>query len=432
MKAHVHCDQAQHRGKHKMTNTSEIRASWEQQPDNFPDFLGDNPDLFPIIESGQKRENETLVQDFSQKIQKKLRQKPKEKERLKQWEQELEPELEQDFMDFLKREHILSLSVWMSPELLQAFKCETKRFVNKVREFDEALSLAQIWQTLRNYFIYAMIVDMQGEKQNAGNPILAYSLLYPYTDNYIDDKEIPRPEKERYNRMIALKLKGKTAMPQNPLEEKTCCLLDMILEAYDGAARTKVAETLLELLEAQNCSIGQQKANVTEGQILEISMRKGSTSVLADYLFATKNWTEYEESFYLKFGFLLQLVDDLQDIEEDRNSGSHTLMTEAEKHRELEQRVNQLLWFTWNVIRKFEPVNPDLKRFALKYCVEISLLTTAMSPQFFSKKYLKALEPYLPFSLDFIRKMKKQQEKQHDRLRKDRYTVAAKEYNDGC
>lgn len=394
-----------------MTDTSEIKTSWDQQPDGFPDFLKDNPDLFPIIESEQKRENEVLVQDFSQKIQKKLRQKPKEKERLKQWEQELEPELEQDFMDFLKKEKILSLSEWMSPELLQAFKCETKHFVDRVRAFDETLSPAQIWQTLRNYFIYAMIVDMQGEAQNAGDPILAYSLLYPYTDNYIDDKEISKSEKERYNRMIALKLQNETVTHQNPLEEKTCCLLDMILGAYDGAAKTKVAETLLELLEAQNCSISQQKADITKEQILEISMRKGSTSVLADYLFATKNWTEYEESFYLKFGFLLQLVDDLQDIEEDRNSGSHTLMTEAEKHQQLEQCANQLLWFTWNVIRKFEPVNPSLKRFALKYCVEVSLLTAAMSPQFFSKKYLKALEPYLPFSLDFIKKMKKQQEK---------------------
>ena len=75
--------------------------------------------------------------------------------------------------------------------------------------------------------------------------------------------------------------------------------------------------------------IGQQQKSVTEEQILEISIRKGSTSVLADYLFATPDWTEYEESFYLKFGFILQLVDDLQDIEEDRKSGSHTLMTEA-------------------------------------------------------------------------------------------------------
>lgn len=388
-----------------MTQTKEIRAAWEKQPDQFPDFLRENPNIFPKTESRQKKENEALVQEFTHKIQKKLRQKPERKEQQEQWEQNLE----QDFMALLAREKILNLSEWMSPELLHEFKRETKHFTDRVRAFDETLTPAQIWQALRNYFIYAMIVDMQGKEQNAGNPILAYSLLYPYTDNYIDDDQIAKPEKERYNQMIALKLKGETTIPQNVLEEKTCRLLDMILTAYENPARKEIAETLLQLLEAQNCSIGQQKADVTEEQILEISMWKGSTSVLADYLFATTDWTEYEKSFYLKFGFLLQLVDDLQDIEEDQKSGSHTLMTEAERRHGLEQCVNRLLWFTWNMIREFDPVNPGLKDFVLKYCVEISLLTAAMRPKFFSKKYLKALEPYLPFSLDFIKKMKKQE-----------------------
>ena len=122
-----------------MTTTREIRATWENQPDGIPDFLNENCDLFPIIESGRKKENETLVQEFSQKIQKKLRRKPKDKERQNEWEQDLE----QDFMQLMEREKILNLSEWMSPELLDAFKNETKHFVNRVREFDETLTPAR-------------------------------------------------------------------------------------------------------------------------------------------------------------------------------------------------------------------------------------------------------------------------------------------------
>lgn len=377
-----------------------IRAAWEEQPESFPDFLKENPGLFPQINTAQKRENKALIQEFSQKMKKKLRQKPDGKEQQAQWELNLES----DFMDFIQREKIIALSEWMRPEVIDEFKREAKHFVNRVKEFDGDLSPAQIWQSMRNYFIYAVIVEVQGENQNARDPILAYSLLYPYTDNYIDDEQIAKSEKERYNQMIALKLKGQTVEPQNLLEEKTCRLLQMILEAYEGAKKQRIAETLLQLLEAQNLSIGQQQAEVTEEQILEISIWKGSTSVLADYLFAAADWTEYEETFYLKFGFLLQLVDDLQDIEEDRKAERNTLMTVARNRKRLEQRVNRLLWFTWNVIREFEPRNPELKRFVLKSCVEISLLTAARSPQFFSKRYLKALEPYLPLSLDFIKK----------------------------
>ena len=388
----------------KMEQTLTIRTTWEEQPDRFPEFLQENTDIFPMIKAGQKKENESLVQEFTQKVQKKLRQKPKSKEA----RNALTQELEQDFMNFLDREQILYLSSWMSPQLLDAFKRETKHFLDDVRAFDEELRPEQIWQTLRNYFIYAMIVDMQGVEQHAEDPILAYSLLYPYTDNYIDDARITRQEKEHYNRMISAKLKGESVLGRNALEEKTCRLLDMILTAYIGPKQKKISESLLQLLEAQTCSIRQQKTDVTEDQILEISIWKGSSSVLTDYLFATEDWKEYEETFYLKFGFLLQLVDDLQDIEEDNAAGNHTLMTEADRHQCLERYVNRLLWFTWNEIRSFEPVNPALKGFVLKHCVEISLLSAAMNQQFFANSYLRALEPYLPFSLDFLQKIKKQ------------------------
>lgn len=386
-----------------MKEREEIKKAWEKQPEKFPFFLQENPDIFPEIDLEQKKENEAFVQALFGRLQKKFQQRPKEEERRKQWEQELE----RDLWDFLVKEKILFITEWMGEEKLAAFKRETKHFVEQVRGFDQTLNQAQIWQALRNYFIYAMLVDMQGEKQNAGEPILAYSLLYPYTDNYIDDERVSRQEKERYNRMIALKLNGKTVLPQNPLEEKTCCLLDMIGRAYKEAERQRVEGVLLQLLEAQSCSIRQQKAEITEAEILDISIWKGSSSVLADYLFSTENWLEQEEKFYLKFGFLLQLVDDLQDVEEDQRIGSHTLMTKAAEQKRLEQRVNRLLWFGWNVIREFEPRNPELKGFVLKNCIEVTLLAASMNLQFFSKEYLKAFEPYLPFTLEFLKKMKK-------------------------
>lgn len=390
-----------------MKEREEIKKVWEEQPEEFPFFLRENPDIFPEIDLEQKKENEAFVQTFSGRIQKKSRQRPKEEKWREQWERELEEEL----WDFLKKEKILFITEWIREEKLAAFKQETKHFVEQVRGFDQTLNQAQIWQALRNYLIYAILVDLQGEEQNAGEPILAYSLLYPYTDNYIDDERVSRQEKERYNRMIALKLNGGSMLAQNPLEEKTCCLLDMIAKAYKGTKRQKVEGVLLQLLEAQNRSIRQQKMETMEAEILDISIWKGSSSVLADYLFSTEKWMEREEKFYLKFGFLLQLVDDLQDIEEDQRAGSCTLMTKAAEQKRLEQRVNRLLWFGWNMIREFEPRNSELKGFVLKNCVEVTLFAASMNSQFFPKEYLKAFEPYLPFTLEYLKKMKKKQKK---------------------
>ncbi len=390
-----------------MDSIKGIKAEWEKQPEAFPVFLEKHPEIFPAVGDMQKKENEALIEEFSARMQKKAEQRPEGKDGLKQWEQEMEQELK----CFLEKEKMLSLSEWINPVLFHEFEKETKHFIDRVRGFDADLNAGQIWQAMRNYFIYAMIVEMQGERQNAADPILAYSLLYPYTDNYIDDKTTKKEEKERYNRMIARKLKGEPVLAQSPLEEKTCRLLDMIGDAYEGEAKKKVIGTLLQLLEAQNYSIRQQKAGVSEDEILGISIWKGSTSVLADYLFATQDWREKEEGFYLRFGFLLQLVDDLQDMEEDKKEGSHTLMIKAAEQKRLEGQVNRLLWFIWDTVRAFEPKNPGLKGFVLKNCVEITLLSAAMNAQHFLKEYIKALEPYLPLSVEFIKKMKKQQKK---------------------
>ena len=390
-----------------MDSIKGIKAEWEKQPEAFPVFLEKHPEIFPAVGDMQKKENEALIEEFSARMQKKAEQRPEGKEGLKQWEQEMEQELK----CFLEKEKMLSLSEWINPVLFHEFEKETKHFIDRVRGFDADLNAGQIWQAMRNYFIYAMTVEMQGERQNAANPILAYSLLYPYTDNYIDDKTTTKEEKERYNRMIARKLKGEPVLVQSALEEKTCRLLDMIGDAYEGEAKKKVIGTLLQLLEAQNYSIRQQKAGISEDEILGISIWKGSASVLADYLFATQDWREKEEGFYLRFGFLLQLVDDLQDMEEDKKEGSHTMMIKAAEQKRLEGQVNRLLWFIWDTVRDFEPRNPGLKGFVLKNCVEITLLSAAMNAQHFLKEYIKALEPYLPLSVEFIKKMKKQQKK---------------------
>ena len=82
-------------------------------------------------------------------------------------------------------------------------------------------------------------------------------------------------------------------------------------------------------------------------------------------------------------------------------------MTQAEEQQRLEQCVNRLLWFSWNMIREFHPKNPTIKDFVLKNCVGIIILAAAMNQQFFSMSYIKALEPYLPFSLKFLKKSEK-------------------------
>lgn len=316
------------------------------------------------------------------------------------------------FADFLKREQILQINQYMEQETFEFFEREMKSFVRQIREFDRELSIEQIWQAMRNYLIFSMIVELQGEKQQAGKPILGYSLLYPYTDNYIDDVEKSAKEKEDYNRLIGDRIRGFEVKPGGALEEKTVKLLEEIEDSYCGEQLEQIRCVLLSLLEAQHQSIKQQEQGrelLTTEQILDISVYKGGTSVLADYFFSTREWNRGEEEFYLKFGLLLQLVDDLQDRAEDDREGSRTLMTEAAREGRLEQLANQLMWFAKEVISGFTPHSKDIKPFVLRHCVSVTMIAVAMSQDDFSKKYIRRMEEYLPFSLKFFKKISKKQ-----------------------
>lgn len=385
----------------------EILAVWRRMPTSFPDFFSDGD----IVETDQKLENQELLSVFLEKTKKmamiKNPEKGEEKEWAIQWEREVEA--------FVNEEKIIGIKNSMPEEMFQSCKESVKQFVRGAFSFDEEISLSQIWQAMRNYLIYVMIAALQGEKADADDPILAYSLLYPYTDNYIDDALVTQEAKRQYNALIARRLQGEKVSPQNLLEEQTCRLLDMVLSQYQGEQQKEIAGVLLLLLEAQQDSIQQQKAaDLSAKKIEEISVYKGGTSVLADYLLVTNDYEEKEVRFYLAFGFILQMVDDLQDIAEDEKDRSSTLMTTAQKEGRLEENVNRLLWFTKEIIQNFEPRDEILHNFVLRHCLGITMISVARNANLFSKAYLKTIEPYLPFTMKFFRKRGKEkaQEKQ--------------------
>lgn len=170
---------------------------------------------------------------------------------------------------------------------------------------------------------------------------------------------------------------------------------------------------LFALLEAQSESIQQQgkESALTEQELCNISVRKGSTSVLVDYFFSTMDWRIEEITFYLKFGFLLQLIDDFQDIAEDEQENRHTLMTQAKTKGVLEQRLNHLLWFIDSVMKEFEPRNTRIKPFVQRHCMGMVLITAAMNPSLLSSAYVEHIEKYLPFSIEYLKKKAEQLEK---------------------
>ena len=321
---------------------------WNKQKSSFPVFLNEVYD-----EEQDKGENEKLIDKYMKKFPEGTFDKI---ENINIREALENKKIEKEVHGFIKQEKLAGILKNMGDELYFQFESETKRFIKKAYVFDEKLDNEQIIQSIRNYFIYAMIVDFQGEKQEASDVIVAYSLLYPYTDNVLDDVNITMEEKVHMDNFINMKLKEEYCTPHSSVEEKIGVLLERILHNYKGIQKEKVRMTLLLLLDAQHKSIGQidNRTDMMHSDVLNLSAYKGGTSVLADYLLATDNYDDNEIIFYMKFGFILQLVDDLQDITEDENKGSRTLMTIAKSKDELEETVYRLLWYIYEV---FQGVN---------------------------------------------------------------------------
>ncbi|MDD6656328.1 MAG: class 1 isoprenoid biosynthesis enzyme [Lachnospiraceae bacterium] len=289
-------------------------------PDTFPDFL-------QTFSPEERIANDKFV-DKLRDTMRSLPQNPSIEQK---------EEMKKKMFKMLEEENILHIKKHISADLFQEFEENIENFVEKAKAFDETLSMENIWQAMRNYLIYAMIVNLQGKCQNCRDTILGYSLLYPYTDNYIDELHRTDTDKNSYNNLIRKTLSGEETYPQNDYEEKTKQLLKLVLNHYsDDADRQKDASFLLLLmLEAQEKSILQihrfGTKKLTKEEILRISIYKGGLSVFLDYMFSMdfdlSSITEEERFFYLCFGLILQLADDLQDIAEDKKKHSRTLFT---------------------------------------------------------------------------------------------------------
>jgi hypothetical protein len=100
------------------------------------------------------------------------------------------------------------LTLIFSNEILIA----TKDFIRKAGEFDKELSQNEIFQALRNVWVMLGLQSFFGKEIKITPSLLAYSLLYPYTDNLIDSPTISKSEKLEFCTRFALRLDGKPAV----------------------------------------------------------------------------------------------------------------------------------------------------------------------------------------------------------------------------
>ena len=287
------------------------------------------------------------------------------------------------------------------------------------QRFDPELGKEEIVQACRNAWTACGLQPLLGHRTELTPSILAFSLMYPYTDNYIDRPDVPAEAKSRFSARFRERLEGQWPDPLNDREGALWCLVGMVEDEYPRRVYPQVFESLLAIHAAQERSIVQLKngGHASEAELLEISCEKGGTSVLADAFLAGGTLTDAENWFAFAWGVLLQLGDDLQDLRDDLQRGSATLFTCAVRRRvPLDALVNQLLAFSRRVAAGMDElphVTPMLRTLLPMSWRSLIVEATADLREFFTGPYLSELERTSPFRLKFLRS-------RHEKLRRRR------------
>jgi hypothetical protein len=291
-------------------------------------------------------------------------------------------------------------------ELVQQFAAEARRF-------DATLSDEDIYQASRNVLTMGLLQALMDLPVRLTPSIFAYSLLYPYSDNYLDDPKVPLGVKMTFNRRFYRRLLGETVQPENEREAVICSLVGMIEGEFSRAKLPQVYESLLAIFAAQMRSLEQARLRIDllPEEVLQISFEKGGTSVLADGYLVAGQLTDAQAEFMFGYGAFTQLMDDLEDVQSDLASGSLTLFTQQTGRGPLDGLTNsafQLGARVFQMMGTFHvPYTAALIEIILKAVDPLLIISAVNLNQYYTKPYLSRLEQYLPFRYAFLRDQKR-------------------------
>lgn len=285
------------------------------------------------------------------------------------------------------------------------------------RSVDSGVSAADIFQASRNAWTTCGLQLLLGRTMELTPAIFAYSMLYPYSDNYLDGTGVPLEEKLEFSVRFGIRLAGSALQPKNELEAAVWQFIETIESQYARARYPKVYASLLGIHRAQEQSMLQLRSHAwpddaNDGfDIATLSFAKGGSSVLADAYLAAGSLTEPEIRFAFEWGVLLQLGDDLQDLQQDRDRGSLTLITQEAGRQPLDLLTNRILNFADAVMARLDNFATcrDLVKELLKRSSRWLLVrAAAQAGEFYTRKYLSELETYSPVRFGFLKARQEQ------------------------
>ncbi len=393
----------------RSTLASQVKERWWNCETSLPSFG-------PVYSSSEKRRREAELSACLSELNRELSQRPAiEKKTLSEPDARLDrlTGLASRFAKAafsLEDRHLQALQSYGFTEAFQDF-------VRQARRFDPDLSPADIYQALRNAGSMNFFQLLLGLPVEVTPAVLAYSLLYPYSDNFLDSPKISLSDKATFSARFYQRLQGQWIRPANAHEGKMWDLVGMIETQFGRQQYPQVYDSLLAIYEAQTNSLQMQHpgASPYEVDLLSLGIIKGGTSVLADGYLVAGDLTPSQCEFMYHYGAFTQLLDDLEDVMSDLRAGIQTIFSQTARHWPLDAITNRTIHFGQHFLDLLDDFDrPGLE--PLKEVLRMSLAplmidAASQFPRLYTQPYLAQLEPHYPFRFSFMRQTRKRLER---------------------
>jgi hypothetical protein len=308
--------------------------------------------------------------------------------------------------------------IHLNPTFVNGFIRSTQLFIDRVNTFDPAMAPENIYQALRNIWTTNTLQNYMNLETGCSRSMFAYSMIYPYTDNVMDDVSMPQTGKIRFSENLKYRLEGQPySRDCTETEKKLDTLVSLIEEQYPRVEFPDVFQSLLGIYNAQAKSLIQQEQDVSPYviDVLGISFEKGGTSVLADGYLVKGRLDESQQDFCFALGTFLQLADDIQDILMDKKNNHMTLFSQVAGKYPLDDIANKLFHYISLIVENTleNPSRQDLKKLLHKSFYFHIMEAVGKNRELYSNQYIKNLEAHFPFRFSFLKKMRKRLRKLH-------------------
>lgn len=394
------------------------RDIWVKCSEDFADLQ------FPVYKKVEKKRNEKKVDDFLNKILIGLKSVNNRNDYLAR------DKFKNTFFDYFNNSNFFKDPI--SCNYPYDFISSTNDFIKKTQKFDPTVTSADIFQALRNVWTMNLLQTIFAMDIKLTYPIFSYSMLYPYTDNLLDSTHASYLEKkERSNRLMD-RLKGNKLIPHDFYEEKVFRLVEIIEECYPRRYYYCLYQSLQAINSSQVDSLKQfdKKNNRTMEEIIKISFKKGGLSVLTDaYLIkGTLSLDEIIGAFGL--GIALQLIDDLQDVKQDKRSGNSTIFTFSQSDHSLMDATVKLLNFIKCIIdllpTEKSPYKEKIEKVLSINCYLLIFFSISRLSTGYTRSFSDKIAVYSPFSPTYMKNFNSKLNSKWSSIKKLKNISAAK------